>query len=420
MPGEEICSFCRRPQNEVEGLIPSPRNAGIYICDTCIEQGVTALREMRMRDGTADHVSLPKPLEIVNKLDEHVISQTFAKQTVAAAVYKHYKRRRAEQAGLKLDVEIEKSNILMLGPSGCGKTEIARTIARILGVPFFIQDCTKLTQAGYVGEDVDVVVRGLLEKCAHDPERAKWGIVVLDEIDKIARKSGRDNAGYRDITGEGVQQALLKLVEGDQVTVTVGGGRMGGSEGSTITVDTTNILFIGMGSFDGIQDVVSRRINKSASLGFGGTLKKEVQLKDVYLDVEEQDILEFGFISELAGRLPVITSVLPLTEEELIQVLTAPKNALVKQFRALYQMDGIDLQFEEEALRALAALAIKRKTGARALRGVLEKLLNPWDLRAPSMEGLRVLRLTKDFVEGKSEPFLIQEGKPESKRFAEA
>lgn len=380
---------------------------------------MAALREERLHEGaTADNMALPTPLEIVKMLDEHVISQSFAKRSVAAAVYKHYKRRRAEQQGLKLDVDIQKSNILMLGPSGCGKTEIARVIARILGVPLFIQDCTKLTQAGYVGEDVDVVVRGLLEKCAHDPERAKWGIVILDEVDKIARKSGRDNAGYRDITGEGVQQALLKLIEGDQVTVTIGGGRMGGPEGSTITVDTTNILFIGMGSFDGIQDVVSRRVNKSASLGFGSTLKKEVNLKDVYLEAEEEDVLDFGFISELAGRLPVITSVLPLTEEELVRVLTEPKNSIIKQFRALYQMDDIDLQFEEEALKAIAALAVKRKTGARALRGVLEKLMNPWDLQAPSL-GLSTLRVTQSFVEGKSDPFLAYKGGQERKRLAE-
>jgi len=413
------CSFCDRPRNEVEGLIPSNLVKGTYICDKCLEQGNAAFAAERARDLGDFTVELPKPLEIVGMLDDYVIGQSWAKETTSAAVYKHYKRRKMEKMGFQFEgenVEIKKANILMTGPSGSGKTQIARTIARILNVPFFIQDATRLTQAGYVGEDVDVIIQGLLERAGGDPERAQWGIVVIDEMDKIARKSGHHSSGYRDVTGEGVQQALLKLVEGGEITV-------GASKGSrmidptmqhTVTVDTTNILFICMGSFDGIQDVVNKRINKGSRLGFGNTTRKDLDDAEVYKILEEEDILEFGIIPELAGRLPVLTGVSKLTEDELYQILTEPKDALVKQFRALYSLDEIDLQFDDAALRAIARKAKNRKTGARALSSILERLMNPWDTKVPSMN-LKAFRVTEDFIEGRSEPILVENGRKESK-----
>jgi endopeptidase Clp ATP-binding regulatory subunit ClpX len=288
----------------------------------------------------------------------------------------------------------------------CGKTQIARTIAKILGVPFYIQDATKLTQAGYVGDDVDVILQGLLEKCDWNVERAQWGICVIDEIDKIARKSGKRGAGYRDVTGEGVQQAILKLVEGGEVTIAKGKGArlIDGSQQETITIDTSNILFIGMGSFDGIQETVNERMNKGAAVGFGAkSKKKDLSDKEIYADLSEDDILDFGIIPELAGRMPVLTGVLQLTKEELIRIMTEPKDALVKQEQFLYEMEGVELVFPPEALDAIAEKATERKTGARALRSIVANLLLDYDLETPGSDITRI-EITADYVNGTGEP----------------
>lgn len=417
MPGSEHCSFCGKPKNEVANLIAGG-SSGIFICNGCVEMSHTALVEVQLqkaKEADADK-PLPKPLELLALLNEYVIGQETAQKIVATAVYNHYKRRRAIREGFKFDVEIQKSNILIGGPSGCGKTQIARTIARILNVPFYVQDATKLTQAGYVGEDVDVVIQGLIEKAKGNVEQAQWGIVVIDEIDKLARKSGRDASAYRDVSGEGVQQALLKLVEGGEITIAKSKGSrlIDPMLQETVTVDTTNILFICMGSFNGIKDVIQRRVNSKVRVGFGGTQKEEVNEAEIYGDLNEDDILEFGIIPELAGRLPVLTSVLKLTEEELVRVLLEPKDSLVKQFKALFRMDDIDLQFEDKALKAIARKAATRETGARALRGIIEKLLLPHSLTAPSDPEIEAIRITEDYVEGKVAEPIIVKGKKKS------
>jgi ATP-dependent Clp protease ATP-binding subunit ClpX len=355
---------------------------------------------------------LPKPREILARLDEYVIGQDQAKKTIAAAVYKHYKRRDAARRGFTFggrSVEIEKSNILIVGKSGNGKTQIARTIARMLRVPFHIGDATRITQAGYAGDDPESLLQGLLEKCSWDVEKARWGIIVIDEMDKIGRKTGREVAGYRDVSGEGVQQALLKIVEGGEVTVSRGlGARVGDPSKEAIVVDTTNILFIGMGSFDGIQNTIGTRLNKAAKLGFGNPHRRSVPADEIYGKLTVEDIIEFGIIPELAGRLPVLTSVVPLTEPELVRVLTEPRDALVTQLQALYAMDDVDLQFEPEALLAIAKLATESETGARALRGILERLLLPYDLDIPSRPEVAVLKITADFVNGRGGPSIIE------------
>lgn len=405
------CSFCRRPRNEVKALIPSPKDTSAFICDGCLRDGMRALTSVKPREDPAD-APLPKPREILARLDEYVIGQDPAKRTIAAAVYKHYKRREAARRGFNYngqEVEISKSNILIAGPSGCGKTQIARTIARLLRVPFHIGDATRITQAGYAGDDPESLLQGLLEKCSWDVEKAKWGIVVIDEVDKIGRKSGREVAGYRDVSGEGVQQALLKIVEGGEVTVSRGlGARVGDPTKEAITIDTTNILFICMGSFDGIQNTISTRLNKAAKLGFGNALRRTVSSDEVYANLTPEDVIEFGVIPELVGRLPVLTSVIPLTEPELVRILTEPKDALVRQLQALYAMDDVDLQFEPEALLAIARQAKASETGARALRGILERLLLPYDLDIPSRPEVAALKITAAFVTGQGGPVIVE------------
>jgi ATP-dependent Clp protease ATP-binding subunit ClpX len=398
------CSFCLRPRNEVKALIPAPEDRA-FICDRCLDAArAVVLKPTREAEGP-----LPKPLEILRHLDEHVIAQDPAKKVLAAAVYKHYKRREAIRRALPIDdIEIEKSNILIAGPSGCGKTQLARTLARLLRVPFYVGDATKITQAGYAGDDVDSLLQGLLERCGWNIDKAKWGIIVLDEIDKLARKTGREVAGYRDVSGEGVQQALLKIIEGGEVTIAKGMGSrlVDGTRQETVTIDTTNILFIGMGSFNGIEEVIHRRMNEGVRLGFGGSLRKDAARDVVYRELCEEDILEFGVIPELAGRFPVLTSVAPLSVDDLLRVLTEPKHALVKQLQALYAMDDVRLTFDEDALRAIAEKAEKRETGARALRGIVEALLNPYDLTVPSDPDIREIRVTKAFVKGAADPVI--------------
>jgi ATP-dependent Clp protease ATP-binding subunit ClpX len=408
---EKRCTFCKRPPNEVKQLIGG--EGGPLICDRCIGSASATLSEGQKKVQKPEDKPLLKPREIKAFLDDHVISQEKAKMDVAVAVYNHYKRRDAIKRGLKLDVEIQKSNILLLGPSGSGKTEIARAITKMLGVPFYVADATKLTMAGYVGEDVESMLQGLLQDAGGDTERAEWGVIFLDEVDKVARKSGRAASGYRDVTGEGVQQALLKMVEGARVSVPRGmGNRMvSGSGQAADMIDTTNVLFVCAGSFAGIEETVKLRVNKDCRVGFGSSSRKEMDGKDVYLAIEEEDILEFGIIPELLGRLPVHTTTLPLTEDDMVRILTEPKNAIIKQFKALFQMDGMDLQFDDAALRAIGRDAQKRPTGARALRSILEKVLRPYSFDYPSEEEVTAVRITEDVILGKGEAVIVREGR---------
>lgn len=408
------CLFCNRPENEVKSLVGKETT---LICNRCVGQAVDALGKDDKAPGKAAKAERPllKPREIKAFLDGYVISQDRAKIDVAVAVYEHYKRREAARKGLiggneeLAKVEIQKSNILLLGPSGTGKTELARAVARMLGVPFYVADATKLTQAGYVGDDVESMLQGLLGDAGGDAERAQWGVIFIDEFDKLARKSGRGATGYRDVTGEGVQQALLKMIEGSRMMVPRGFARMISSVGQECdTIDTTNILFICAGSFAGIEETVSKRINKSARLGFGAEHRQAVSEKAVYESVSEEDVLEFGIIPEMLGRLPVITTTLPLTEEELVRILTEPKNALTKQFQASFAMDGIELQFDEEALLAIGREARRRPTGARALRSILNKILKPYILDCPSDPGVKTVRITREVVESGAEATVVR------------
>lgn len=405
------CGFCGRPRNEVRALIGN--DGGPYICNRCLEDGHKAYQGAQIRpetQGGSKEDVLRKPREIKTLLDEHVIAQEKAKTDLSIAVYNHYKRREAAKRGMEFGgVSPQKSNILLIGPSGVGKTELARTIARMLRVPFFVGDATRLTQAGYVGDDVESLIQGLIQDADGDLERAQWGIIFIDEFDKLARKSGRGATGYRDVNGEGVQQAILKLLEGSSMVVPRGMGMRSGMSGQGDTFDTSNVLFICAGSFAGIEEVVDRRVNRKASLGFGCPERQKVSPADIYLQVTEDDILDFGLIPELMGRLPVLTTVVDLTEEEMVRILTEPKNAIVKQFQALFQMDGIDLQFDGEALLAIGREAKRRPTGARALRSIVEMVLRPYSFDAPSDPTLRAIRVTEDAVTGKGQAILVRE-----------
>lgn len=386
------CSFCDRPKNEVKNLV-SGKDDGPFICNRCIESAARELEAGAKKGGfeTKKEVVLRNPRETKAYLDDYVIGQEKAKTDVSIAVYNHFKRRKVHDAkpeievnGKKEAVEIDKSNILLLGPSGTGKTHIARAIARMLDVPFFVGDASRLTQAGYVGDDVETLLQGLVQEAQGDISKAEWGIIFLDEIDKIARKGGRDRAGYRDVSGEGVQQALLKLLEGSKVNVPRAGKNVG--MGTVYdTIDTTNILFICAGSFAGIEPVIEARMNKGGSrVGFGAAKKRvELNQTETYLSVTEDDLLEFGIIPEMMGRLPVLTTTVELTEEEMIRVLVEPKNSIVKQFRALFSLESVDLEFSPEALSAIAVEAKKRPTGARALRSIVESALRQLSFNLP-------------------------------------
>jgi len=404
MAKQPTCGFCGRPRNEVKALIAAGDD-GPNICNKCIDAAQKAVAERTKGQPTeaAKDEPLRKPKEIRAFLDEYVIGQDKAKMDVAVAVYNHFKRREAmRRGGLPNDVEIEKSNILMMGPSGTGKTHLARTVAKLLKVPFYVADATRLTQAGYVGDDVESLLQGLLADADGDVERAQWGIIFLDEFDKMARKSGRGASGYRDVSGEGVQQSLLKMVEGGRVQIPRGmGTRVVSSAGQPADmIDTSNILFICAGSFAGIEEVVNQRLNKNASMGFSTSLGRKLDKREVYLEAKEEDILDFGIIPELVGRLPVHTTTLPLTEDEMVRVLVEPKNSLVKQFTALFDMDGIELRFDEGALRAIGRKASERPTGARALRGIVEDILRTYSYESPSDPTVGVIRVTELAVEG--------------------